>query len=263
MKRIECFSFTFNAVLGECRAWPFDVSVFRKLLLAVVHTTPTSRCFLYPGDHFRKVPFSKSFTLHHLGNVAMFHFGLKAWLSNLSGLVFWLVLSSVFPNACCSQGGRRFLSGCTCLWCLPFIAWYRASSRQHAHWIVVMVTQCALSVTWLFQFTFKSLVFLSLTTTMSESSQTPATLPVTCSLKSISLEDDIPMCRICCSTGGKQGGQEPLLRVCLCKGSMGEIHKSCLETWLTAAHADRCPICHYEFQIRRVFKPITQVSTRI
>lgn len=98
---------------------------------------------------------------------------------------------------------------------------------------------------------------------MSESSQTPATLPVTCSLKSISLEDDIPMCRICCSTGGKQGGQEPLLRVCLCKGSMGEIHKSCLETWLTAAHADRCPICHYEFQIRRVFKPITQVSTRI
>ena len=110
---------------------------------------------------------------------------------------------------------------------------------------------------------FESLVFLSLTTTMSESSQTPATLPVTCSLKSISLEDDIPMCRICCSTGGKQGGQEPLRRVCLCKGSMGEIHKSCLETWLTAAHADRCPVCHYEFQIRRVFKPITQVSTRI
>ena len=88
MKRIECFSFTFNAALDECRTWPFDVSVFRKLLLAVVHTTPTSRCFLYPGDHFRKVPFSKSFTLHHLGNVAMFHFGLKAWLSNLSGLVF-------------------------------------------------------------------------------------------------------------------------------------------------------------------------------
>lgn len=74
MKRIECFSFTFNAALDECTAWPFDVSVFRKLLLAVVHTTPTSRCFLYPGDHFRKVPFSKSFTLHHLGNVAMFLF---------------------------------------------------------------------------------------------------------------------------------------------------------------------------------------------
>ena len=96
---------------------------------------------------------------------------------------------------------------------------------------------------------------------MSEESQTPAIIPVSCSFSSISLEDDVPMCRICHNTSGKQDGQEPLHRVCWCKGTMGEVHKSCLERWLSAVHTDRCPICHYQFQTSRVCKPVRQVRT--
>ena len=94
---------------------------------------------------------------------------------------------------------------------------------------------------------------------MSGGSQTPAILPVSCSFSSISLGEDIPMCRICHNTGGKQQGQEPLHKACWCKGSMGDVHRSCLETWLSAVYSDRCPICHYNFRTKRVFKPIAKV----
>lgn len=96
--------------------------------------------------------------------------------------------------------------------------------------------------------------------TMSGDCQTPAILPVSCSLTSISLSDDLPMCRVCHNTGGKKN--EPLHRVCWCKGTMGEVHKSCLETWLSAVFSDRCPICHYHFRTRRIFKPLRQVMWR-
>ncbi|XP_020604452.1 E3 ubiquitin-protein ligase MARCH3-like [Orbicella faveolata] len=91
---------------------------------------------------------------------------------------------------------------------------------------------------------------------MAEECQTPAVLPVSCSLTSISLGDDLPMCRICHNTGGEQN--ESLHRVCWCKGTMGEVHKSCLETWLSAVYTDRCPICNYHFRTKRIFKPIRQ-----
>lgn len=93
--------------------------------------------------------------------------------------------------------------------------------------------------------------------TMAEECQSPAILSVTCSLTSISLGDDLPMCRICHNTGGEEN--EPLHRVCWCKGTMGAVHKSCLETWLSAVYSDKCPICHYHFRTKRIFKPITQV----
>lgn len=94
---------------------------------------------------------------------------------------------------------------------------------------------------------------------MSGDSRIPAILPISCSFTSISLDDDAPMCRICHNTAGVQEGHEPLHRVCWCKGTMGEVHKSCLERWLSAVYTDRCPVCHYQFQTSRVYKPVTQV----
>ncbi|XP_068692928.1 E3 ubiquitin-protein ligase MARCHF2-like [Montipora foliosa] len=103
-----------------------------------------------------------------------------------------------------------------------------------------------------------SINLLEILLRMSEDSHSPAILPVSCSLSSVSLDDDAPMCRICHNTGGKHDGREPLLRVCWCKGTMGEVHKSCLELWLAAVHSDRCPVCHFQFEINRVYKPVTQ-----
>ncbi|XP_022809239.1 E3 ubiquitin-protein ligase MARCH3-like [Stylophora pistillata] len=91
---------------------------------------------------------------------------------------------------------------------------------------------------------------------MSSGYQSPAILQVSCSLSSISLGEDAPMCRICHNTGGKDQGQEPLHKVCWCKGTMGKVHKSCLELWLNSVHSNSCPICHFRFRIRRVYKPI-------
>lgn len=95
---------------------------------------------------------------------------------------------------------------------------------------------------------------------MSQDSHSPAILPISRSFSSISLDDEAPMCRICHNAGGKQGGREPLHKVCWCRGTMGEVHKSCLELWLSAVHNDRCPVCHFHFQTNRVYKPISQVS---
>lgn len=123
----------------------------------------------------------------------------------------------------------------------------RARYRRHGNWYDALTL------------IMSSFLFVVFSLNMSEGSQTPATIPVSGSFSSISLEDDAPMCRICHNTGGNQDGQETLRRVCWCKGTMGEVHKSCLERWLTAVHSDRCPICHYQFQTRRVYKPIRQV----
>ena len=94
---------------------------------------------------------------------------------------------------------------------------------------------------------------------MSQDSHSPAVLPISRSFSSISLDDDAPMCRICHNAGGKQGGREPLHKVCWCRGTMGEVHKSCLELWLSTVHSDRCPVCHFHFQTNQVYKPITKV----
>ncbi|CAH3138994.1 unnamed protein product [Pocillopora meandrina] len=91
---------------------------------------------------------------------------------------------------------------------------------------------------------------------MSSGNQSPAILPVSCSLSSISLGEGKPICRICHNTSGKDQGREPLQKVCWCKGTMGKVHKSCLELWLNSAHNRTCPICRYRFRTRRVYKPI-------
>ncbi|XP_052788153.1 uncharacterized protein LOC128222979 [Mya arenaria] len=59
------------------------------------------------------------------------------------------------------------------------------------------------------------------------------------------------MCRICHEDGSK----ERLWSPCHCKGTMGMLHLSCLETWLGSSNTTRCEICHFEFIVEKKPRP--------
>uniref|UniRef100_A0AAY5L821 RING-type E3 ubiquitin transferase n=1 Tax=Esox lucius TaxID=8010 RepID=A0AAY5L821_ESOLU len=63
-----------------------------------------------------------------------------------------------------------------------------------------------------------------------------------------------PMCRIC----HDGGGQEELLSPCECAGSLGTIHRSCLEHWLSASGTSFCELCHYQFTVQRKARPLME-----
>lgn len=70
------------------------------------------------------------------------------------------------------------------------------------------------------------------------------------------LHSDIGMCRIC----HEGAGGETLLSPCDCTGTLGKVHKSCLEKWLSSSNTSYCELCHTEFTIERRPQPLTQVS---
>lgn len=72
----------------------------------------------------------------------------------------------------------------------------------------------------------------------------------------LSLYSDIGMCRIC----HEGAGGETLLSPCDCTGTLGKVHKSCLEKWLSSSNTSYCELCHTEFTIERRPQPLTQVS---
>lgn len=65
-----------------------------------------------------------------------------------------------------------------------------------------------------------------------------------------------PICRICHE--GACG--EPLLSPCNCTGTLGTVHKSCLEKWLSSSNTSYCELCHTEFTIERRPRPLTEVT---
>lgn len=71
------------------------------------------------------------------------------------------------------------------------------------------------------------------------------------------LGSDAGMCRIC----HEGGGGETLLSPCDCTGTLGKVHKSCLEKWLSSSNTSYCELCHTEFTIERRPQPLTQVRT--
>lgn len=70
------------------------------------------------------------------------------------------------------------------------------------------------------------------------------------------LDSDVGMCRIC----HEGAGGETLLSPCDCTGTLGKVHKSCLEKWLSSSNTSYCELCHTEFTIERRPQPLTQVS---
>ncbi|GCB62149.1 E3 ubiquitin-protein ligase MARCHF3 [Scyliorhinus torazame] len=65
---------------------------------------------------------------------------------------------------------------------------------------------------------------------------------------------DRPMCRICheCSN------QEDLLSPCECTGTLGTIHRSCLEHWLSSSNTSYCELCHFKFSVERKPRPLIE-----
>lgn len=53
---------------------------------------------------------------------------------------------------------------------------------------------------------------------------------------------------------------EGLLSPCDCTGTLGTVHKSCLEKWLSSSNTSYCELCHTEFTIERRPRPLTEVT---
>jgi len=62
------------------------------------------------------------------------------------------------------------------------------------------------------------------------------------------------LCRICYNGDGK----EHLLQPCDCSGTMGLIHKTCLEKWLSQSNKNQCEICNFNYDVKRDKRPFSQ-----
>ncbi|XP_051557457.1 E3 ubiquitin-protein ligase MARCHF3 [Myxocyprinus asiaticus] len=72
-----------------------------------------------------------------------------------------------------------------------------------------------------------------------------------------SLNGEEPFCRICHE--GSSAGD--LLSPCECAGSLAMVHRVCLEHWLTASGTSHCELCHFEFSLERLPKPLIEWFT--
>ncbi|XP_070954619.1 E3 ubiquitin-protein ligase MARCHF3 isoform X3 [Macaca nemestrina] len=68
--------------------------------------------------------------------------------------------------------------------------------------------------------------------------------------------NDRPMCRIC----HEGSSQEDLLSPCECTGTLGTIHRSCLEHWLSSSNTSYCELCHFRFAVERKPRPLVEVQ---
>lgn len=66
--------------------------------------------------------------------------------------------------------------------------------------------------------------------------------------------NDRPICRIC----HESSTQEDLLSPCECTGTLGTIHRSCLEHWLSASNTSYCELCHFRFAVERKPRPFSE-----
>ena len=61
------------------------------------------------------------------------------------------------------------------------------------------------------------------------------------------------ICKICYS--GEEDNT-PLIKPCLCKGSVKYVHQHCLQQWITVSAKKNCGLCKYGFEIESKVKPI-------
>ncbi|CAM4563730.1 E3 ubiquitin-protein ligase MARCHF3 isoform X2 [Caretta caretta] len=66
--------------------------------------------------------------------------------------------------------------------------------------------------------------------------------------------NDRPICRIC----HEGSSQEDLLSPCECMGTLGTIHRSCLERWLSSSNTSYCELCHFRFAVERKPRPLVE-----
>ncbi|VDN10485.1 unnamed protein product [Dibothriocephalus latus] len=65
-------------------------------------------------------------------------------------------------------------------------------------------------------------------------------------------------CRICYEEGTDK---EPLISPCHCRGTVGLLHKSCLEKWLQLSQTLKCEICGYAYILRP--KPAEMTTSKL
>ncbi|KAH6948263.1 hypothetical protein HPB50_023314 [Hyalomma asiaticum] len=63
--------------------------------------------------------------------------------------------------------------------------------------------------------------------------------------------DGAPACRICFFGDSEQ----PLLDLCECRGTIGFVHRDCLEQWIQRSKDPQCPVCHFRFTVRKQPQP--------
>ncbi|KAM5306532.1 E3 ubiquitin-protein ligase MARCHF2 isoform 2-T2 [Glossophaga mutica] len=73
-------------------------------------------------------------------------------------------------------------------------------------------------------------------------------------IRALDTPSDGPFCRICHE--GANG--ESLLSPCGCTGTLGTVHKSCLERWLSSSNTSYCELCHTEFAVEKRPRPLTE-----
>ena len=69
-----------------------------------------------------------------------------------------------------------------------------------------------------------------------------------------SKNSSVNFCRICHE--GESGG-ERLISPCRCSGSVGLIHRSCIEKWLTTVNNDVCELCKQKYSVTRHPRPFS------
>ncbi|KAL0274362.1 UNVERIFIED_CONTAM: hypothetical protein PYX00_006809 [Menopon gallinae] len=63
-----------------------------------------------------------------------------------------------------------------------------------------------------------------------------------------------PGCRIC-----HEGGvQEELISPCMCAGTLGLAHATCIEKWLSSSNTTICEICKYQYNLIRQPKSVVE-----
>ncbi|KAM8894722.1 E3 ubiquitin-protein ligase MARCHF3 isoform 4-T4 [Spinachia spinachia] len=67
-------------------------------------------------------------------------------------------------------------------------------------------------------------------------------------------DSEAPICRIC----HEDTSSGELLSPCECCGSLAMVHRACLEHWLTASNSSHCELCHHQFALERLPKPLTE-----
>ncbi|KDR22223.1 E3 ubiquitin-protein ligase MARCH2-like isoform X2 [Zootermopsis nevadensis] len=88
---------------------------------------------------------------------------------------------------------------------------------------------------------------------MIEPSESTKTL-VPCKPAHPRLSSSGPVCRIC----HEDDSSENLISPCECTGTLGLVHRNCLEKWLSASNTTECEICKYQFNTSRYPRPMWQ-----
>ena len=70
-----------------------------------------------------------------------------------------------------------------------------------------------------------------------------------------SKSSSVVFCRICHE--GENSG-ERLISPCRCRGSVGLVHRTCIEKWLTMVNIDSCEICKQKYSVMRHPRPFSR-----